>query len=360
MRKEVLSLTGMRFVAAAYVFVFHINIRWPISFGGGSTQIISQGAIGMSVFFVLSGFILAYQYHDRPSIEDYWLSRISRIYPIYLFSAVLTLPWIYGVSDASESMSIGGTTTLVLANLLGVQAWVPSYFTRWNDSGSWSISVEFFCYAVLPFVLPILTKARTFFLVASLAVIYAIMVLFGRMGSYIPNASFPFVYAFPLFRLPEFLIGAISFILLSRSGGLRWSGAIFSVAAVLFIVGLNHYWLQYVSANWFSVPCVAVAISCLYCGGGIYGSFLASRPMVWLGKISYCFYSFQFFILTVLVAKHNSIIEFAPVFGNNFVLGFFAFLLLVVMSAAGFYCIEEPCRKGIKKLYVRNRPCVGR
>jgi peptidoglycan/LPS O-acetylase OafA/YrhL len=59
-RLEVRSLTGLRAVAALFVFFFLIQIRWPFAHSDFLANLIGQGAIGMSVFFVLSGFVLAY------------------------------------------------------------------------------------------------------------------------------------------------------------------------------------------------------------------------------------------------------------------------------------------------------------
>jgi hypothetical protein len=53
--KEIFPLTGLRFVAAFYVFLFHIHIRWPISSHSFAKNVLDQGAIGMSLFFMLSG-----------------------------------------------------------------------------------------------------------------------------------------------------------------------------------------------------------------------------------------------------------------------------------------------------------------
>jgi peptidoglycan/LPS O-acetylase OafA/YrhL len=49
----------LRFFAALYVFIFHIHLRWPLA--PESTflsNLLGQGAIGMSLFFVLSGLVL--------------------------------------------------------------------------------------------------------------------------------------------------------------------------------------------------------------------------------------------------------------------------------------------------------------
>ena len=113
----------------------------------------------MSLFFMLSGFVLAYRYADgRSTLKDYLINRFARIYPIYAVAALVTLPWI-GINFVNSSLAdtlkwIGQLALLVFSNIFLIQAWFLQYFSHWNDGGSWSISVEAFCYILLPFFLP--------------------------------------------------------------------------------------------------------------------------------------------------------------------------------------------------------------
>ena len=61
-QSEIRSLTGFRFIAALYVFLFHCHSRWPIVGKGWLSNFLSQGAVGMTMFFMLSGFILTHRY----------------------------------------------------------------------------------------------------------------------------------------------------------------------------------------------------------------------------------------------------------------------------------------------------------
>ena len=132
-KQEILALTGLRFVAAFYVFIFHIHLRWVLSDVSFVKNVLAQGAVGMSIFFMLSGFVLAYVYGDgKTSYKDYLVNRFSRIYPIYIFAAIITIPYI-GITVANNSIHEISMATLqgiflIIANIFVIQAWIPQFF----------------------------------------------------------------------------------------------------------------------------------------------------------------------------------------------------------------------------------------
>lgn len=350
-KNEILSLTGLRFIAALYVFLFHIEIRWPFSPDGIIQKVIAQGAIGMTIFFVLSGFLLAYQYSDRyADKKSYFLRRLARIYPIYVVAALATLPWIWGPKIGVQTISGWDTFLLVLANIFAVQAWVPSYFNFWNDGGSWSISVEVFCYAVLPFLAPLMGRLSNRKLGVLVGFLYLWVVVPGQLARFWPELSFPFLYALPAFRLPEFLLGVCGFLAVQR--GFKFSkpnlmiiGIFISAIILIKVVKVRT---PYIGLNWFVVPMVVMLVLALRQSTGRVSAVLSSDIFVWLGKISYCFYSFQALLLFTLITFHKELIEIAPVLGINWVLCLSALLTLIALSAFGYHFIEEPCRKKIQ------------
>lgn len=141
------SLSSLRFFIALYVFLFHMQIRWPIVHKKYISAFVSQGAVGMTAFFMLSGFILAARYREL-ELKKYFVARFARIYPVYALGALLTIPWI-GVKNLQFSshdltFKVLGGLFIVLIDLILLQAWIPSSFSLWNNGGSWSISAEAF------------------------------------------------------------------------------------------------------------------------------------------------------------------------------------------------------------------------
>ena len=70
-KPSITPLTFVRFIAAFYVFLFHIYLHWTWNVKPFIGNIMNEGAVGMSLFFVLSGFILTYNYYDKNPLENY-------------------------------------------------------------------------------------------------------------------------------------------------------------------------------------------------------------------------------------------------------------------------------------------------
>jgi peptidoglycan/LPS O-acetylase OafA/YrhL len=153
------ALTGLRFVAAFSVLVAHAA-GWLIPFAPGTSFIdfCTRGsAIGMPLFFVLSGFVIHYNYGANflkgfvsPTI-DFFIARFARLYPLYFFCLVA-----YLIHHGSLLNIFAGADASYLPRyLLLWQAWTIEYRgTTWFGHlalpPAWSISVEVFFYAVYP------------------------------------------------------------------------------------------------------------------------------------------------------------------------------------------------------------------
>lgn len=351
-KQELLALTGLRFVAAFYVFLFHMHSSWPITSHGFFSSVLNQGAIGMSIFFVLSGFVLTYQYRDgSKSPRDYFVSRFARIYPVYLVAALITLPW-FGVHlGETWWRGLAQAVLLILANVFLLQAWFPQLFSFWNGGGSWSISVEAFCYLALPLILPRLVSLTWNQQKVVAAACIVLAALPGLVLKSFDTDSPVTFYTLPIFRLPEFVLGCCVCIAWSKGhrGPQRNFTQLGIVLAFLFYLGIVGSWLPwFVGHNWLAIPTIGITILFLAHARGLMASILASRAFVWLGKVSYSFYSFQIFLLKLLLSYHDALIRHAPVFENNLILLAGSFVSLLAMSALGYYLIEEPFRKWIK------------
>jgi peptidoglycan/LPS O-acetylase OafA/YrhL len=135
-RETIESLTGLRFVAAFCVMFAHLlpkamPIRNP---PGWYQQISSVSAEGMTLFFVLSGFVIHYNYaasierDGARGIANFFVARFARLYPLYIVVIAGTLVMSFAYSQ------IAAATPVVLPSyLLMVQTW---FYGLWDNSGS--------------------------------------------------------------------------------------------------------------------------------------------------------------------------------------------------------------------------------
>lgn len=148
------SLTSLRFFAALWIVVYHARDQFNCLWDLPRNIVFSQG---VTFFFVLSGFILAYVYPKLDSQKDithYLKRRIGRIWPLHaavLIMVALTLPQSVQLVPVSHQAPY---FLLFFTNLFMVQSWFPidQFFFSFNPP-AWSISNEFFFYLILPLIL---------------------------------------------------------------------------------------------------------------------------------------------------------------------------------------------------------------
>ncbi|HEY0264344.1 MAG TPA: acyltransferase [Granulicella sp.] len=144
------ALTGIRTVLALNIVLFHFMPPpvWPFY------PFAQNGFVFVGFFFLLSGFVLAYNYDERSltlNPRAFWLARFARLYPIYLLALfvsfqMLQLEW--RVRSHAEFLQGLLFTPLLL------QAWHPKLATFWNTVG-WTLSCELLLYGAFPWILRI-------------------------------------------------------------------------------------------------------------------------------------------------------------------------------------------------------------
>lgn len=304
------SLTGLRFVAAMAVVLYHLPMK-PFA-SETATRLVAHGYLGVSLFFVLSGFILTYTYIDadtgalRGSVRDFWWARVARIYPVYLIALLLSLPIfvIFRVLVAAPAARPPAYLSAVLTPLL-LQAWWPTTATQWNTPG-WSLSVELFFYALFPFAAVWLARRRRATAIAgaiwllALAIPAAYLVVATGPMSQTPGFDrYLWLQAIkfnPVSHLGEFALGvAAGLSFLRRSSSLPAPLPFGWVAAagivLLGLVAATTGWLPYALChNGLLAPLWASLILGLAANQGLAARVLGSRPLVRLGEASFALY----------------------------------------------------------------------
>jgi peptidoglycan/LPS O-acetylase OafA/YrhL len=142
------QLTFTRFLAAFAIVVFHAHSDvWPFT-QPFLHSIFSKANVGVSYFFILSGFVMVIAYGKNKAVEikksSYYLNRVARIYPVYFIALII------GVAAALIKTHTIPVKPLIL-QLLVVQSWVPGSIDKFNYPG-WSLSVEALFYLAFPFL----------------------------------------------------------------------------------------------------------------------------------------------------------------------------------------------------------------
>lgn len=137
------QITFTRFIAAFAIVIFHFGTK-IFPFNNHYIAFLFRSAnVGVSYFFVLSGFVMIVAYHKKKEIDsfEYYKNRFARIYPVYLLAILL----VYSYHITRGTVDYKG----MLLNLIVIQAWIPGDALSFNPPG-WSLSVELFFYAIFP------------------------------------------------------------------------------------------------------------------------------------------------------------------------------------------------------------------
>lgn len=310
------ALTGLRFWAALHVVVFHFGGNW---FEGASPWLQGLAASGyasVGLFYVLSGFVLAYNYLGPDGgmtapPRSFWAARAARVYPVYFLGLLLLAPSVIQGSVAVNSGAVAAVKLLVggMSALLLVQAWLPPAALYWNPPG-WSVSVEAFFYGLFPLAAAWVGRLRRERLGMAMAALWGLGLLPSLLYLGLAPAEAATegarwvgldVLKFnPLVRLPEFLLGVVLgrlFLLKEQEPGPRDSGAIMAMGAAVVILGAfaaSAYLPMPLLHNALLAPVYARLVYGLAHGGGPLG-WLLSRPVfLRLGEASYALYILQY------------------------------------------------------------------
>jgi len=345
------ALTGLRFLAALGVVGAHFG-RW-LALPAPVHALVARGSVGVSLFFVLSGFILTYTYRApdstlRGTARAFYVARFARIYPLYLCGLTLALVTV----DPWAPQPFLPISAVLALNLGLLQSWLPPLQAIINGPG-WSLSAESFFYLLFPMLLPLCLRlsprARL-----TLGLVAWVTALSGQIVA--QGLGFTDSGAIPIGRLPEFLCGMLMGCQwCNRRRDLAWCDRSCDTITVLLLVGVAAS-LIYSPPAWTAVlvngvfaPAWAMLIYALAHGKGQIAAFLSLPQLVLLGEASYALYILHFPLwdgwraclsAPLLAALQNPLYE-------AIYLG-----LAVGVSILAYQLIERPARRALRRLFV--------
>jgi peptidoglycan/LPS O-acetylase OafA/YrhL len=306
---ELPTLTGMRFYAALLVFLSHATVIPGMEKFSGETLIFNAGVIGVSCFFVLSGFILTYNYSSvfrdgvaAGSYTHFVWDRWTKIYPVHFAMLLYMIP----LQVMSPNLPLDWRA--VSFHLLMVQCFWPvtnPTFNNYLNVPSWSISCEWFFYLVAPLAIFLVSGKGRRWIPVFIVVVYACGL--GLLLSH-GQSDFKRLYLVSWFapsRLPEFLTGVFLGRMFLDDGTrkLAAGSGFMQAAGISLIVAGGMYRAHAPWPLWgglLYVPGAALLILGLAYGRGFLVAHL-SRPFVRrLGTASFCLYLLQAPILRTM------------------------------------------------------------
>jgi peptidoglycan/LPS O-acetylase OafA/YrhL len=355
------ALTGLRMLAAASVCLSHISgVNPPPGMPTPLRSFLAAGYNGVTVFFILSGFVLAFNYGDRlgehmtgRGLWSFAVARFARVYPLYL----LVLLWIL-----TPTWLAGKPTTHVWQHVLSVQTWSTDIVTAYQYNGpGWSIGVELFLYACFPLLLlalrPLRHNVPALLLVAALCVaasgaLVAWFTLTGRaqLPWTDPSSAHRWLYRMPVTRLGDFVLGMTAAFLLALAPRNRspWWGRAGQLAGGVTLVALMS-WPQVLGTaqSWdviYMAPAFFLIIGLALSPMTWLARVLSSRAMITLGEASFAFYLLHAPLLAQLhLGKSPTLAEW--VFSTAAAMG------IVTLAAVGLnVCVEKPARNLLRSL----------
>jgi peptidoglycan/LPS O-acetylase OafA/YrhL len=307
--ERVASLTGIRAVAALLVMATHAAYTTGKYTHGYVGLVYSRMEIGVPIFFVLSGFLLFGPWVKAvasdgasPSVRRYAWHRVRRIMPAYVVTVLIA----YAIYHWRTAGPNPGHNLMGLArNLTLTQIYTDNYLYSYLHQGltqMWSLAVEVAFYVALPFLAYLLIvvlcrrRWRPGLMLAglgALALITPAWLILVHTTDFLPDGA--------RLWLPTYLswfVGGMLLAVLQPMGVRAYAFACVPLAVVCYFIAstpiageptTSPHELRdaLIKAGFYAViATLAVAPLALY-DRGLYAKFLAARPMVFLGEISY-------------------------------------------------------------------------
>ena len=344
-------ITALRFGAAIWVAVYAF---WENLAGAPSSALVQKGYLGVELFFVLSGFILSHVYlqaagEKRFSYRSFLWARVARVYPLHI--ATLVGVGLLAAAALVAGMSVDGNVlswASLPANLLMVHAWGLAPVAGWNHP-SWSISAEWFAYLCFPLFAWVFWRLRQRPVLAFLG---AAVFLAALYSGFERLAGFPLTEATirwgALRIVPCFALGCALY-LIYRKGPLKapWTASAVSFGLMVLSAALGLW-------DGVTVLLAGALILSLASLPNERAGWLASRPAVYLGEISYSVYMVcvPWKLLAVnLAAKVTD----APDKQLQLFVWLAILALLPVVAAVSYHLVEHPARKALRGMAHRRK-----
>jgi peptidoglycan/LPS O-acetylase OafA/YrhL len=373
---ELRGLTGLRVVAAVWVVLFHFHFT-PLP---GVAQVVdvlgplvTAGALGVDLFFVLSGFVIAYTYLDqlgpalraRDTARFVW-ARACRLWPVYalvlhLFGAWLVLRATTGADGEIAFQAVQPVLDAgqYVAQLFMVQLWDDPYFDGASWVGAtWSISAEWLAYLLFPVTALALHRMRR--LPAVVLAAGALLLMLPIASAYLLTGSPYFPWSWLVRILCGFTAGALAYLavrqLPSTAVVRRRASGLAAALPVVMAAGLLVGQLAGPGRGGAVILLFPLLVGALAVADRGPAMVLSTPAMNYGGRLSYALYLVHIPLFEVYWAALRRFSWLAPHTVLAHVVGVLVLLASVGAAALAYHLVEEPSRRRLRAL----GPVLGR
>lgn len=352
--KTINPLTSIRGAAAFWVVYHHYSGIDSYPFEPYWLTFLRRGFLGVDIFFILSGFIMSYCYAhffttaglSKKMYFRFLGLRLARIYPLHFF--VLTLFFVLTFENFLPHHAYAKNYdfqwaywTSLIQSLLLIQAWDIDQ-QLWNGV-AWTISVEWFLYLLFPAAIIFCMRLPKLAVCGFLIPLYLVIafsqandpIFWAQLHSGVPCGA--------LFRgCAGYFTGILLYRLYKDKVlfSLPWK-LIGNVSAILIpVVVLGVHQIAFI------LPLFALLIYALAHPSNARHSLWNSRPMIFLGDISYSIYMIQLFILSAFIHPNLHWLFITKICCLLFT------VVIIIFSCITWRFIEKPSRRYIRKRWL--------
>nr|WP_269744697.1 acyltransferase [Granulicella tundricola] len=359
------ALTGLRTLLAINIMFFHFTPPHPAFL----TPLLDNAYVFVGFFFLISGFVLAYNYADRPTLSkrSFWVARLSRVYPVYLLVLALSIPFVV-IAERPAHTYFDWILGIVLTPF-ALQSWSPILATYWNTV-AWTVPAEIALYFLFPYLLKLLKSvnhriATPGRLIALIGVIWIVGLIPHTTylllnPDHLTAPATRYTYAYWLRALkyspPAYICTFTAGVLLARLHGiLTLKPAHRTLLAAIALGGLALFFatavdqIPYVLIHGcLLLPLFAMLLLGL-AGPGVITSAFSWKPLVKIGETTFSLYLIHFNAFLLIHYYHLPerlhIARFDP---------WISYIVIIAVAFGILRFYEGPARKFVLKTFTPN------
>lgn len=345
-KKRLIGLDIFRIVAAFVVYMYHAALLFNCDFGI-FRKLANMGALFMSGFFLLSGFVLfsTNQCKDLlkiAEIKPFYLKRFVGLMPLYCFTTLVYMLF-YAEETVMERLYLSPI------EFLGIQSAFPQLSGVLHNGGTWFISCLLLCYLLYPFFQEIVKQLSAKGKIMIIIICCIIQIVYPVVAWKLMMS----LYSNPFFRIPEFFIGVVLSALTKDLAGKKipkffFSLKAFAVELILLIVCISlvvntMYIVQDCTLyNWITLPFLIVMLLSLSRVESTNET--VTKVIRYLSSVTYSFYLVQFFIWSPVRSVLNRLGR-----EDNWLKIGLSFTACLFFSILSYEVFEKPGTKYLKK-----------